>query len=92
MLFIQEYKLKKYVYTYLGVYRVRSFTCREHFNVMSLVQVTDRETLDSIKSCLINFSSMLYDSGVNTPVTRNTLAKANKNRDWPIYVVFAQPL
>src|SRR5574344_2955811 len=92
MSFIPKYKLKKCIDRYQGDYRVRNFTCREHFNVMSFAQLTGRESLRDIESCLIAFSSKLYHSGMKTPAARNTLAKANENRDWRIYADFAQIL
>ena len=92
MSFIPEYELKKCIDRYQGDYRVRNFTCREHFNVMSFAQLTGRESLRDIESCLIAFSSKLYHSGMKTPAARNTLAKANENRDWRIYADFAQIL
>ena len=92
MSFIPEYELKKCIDRYQGDYRVRNFTCREHFNVMSFAQLTGRESLRDIESCLIAFSSKLYHSGIKTPVSKSTLADANEKRDWRIYADFAQIL
>jgi len=36
--------------------------------------------------------SKLYHCGIRGKVSRNTLAKANENRDWRIYVDFAEVL
>ncbi|WP_321438796.1 DUF4372 domain-containing protein [uncultured Bacteroides sp.] len=92
MSFIPEYELKKCIDRYKGGYRVRNFTCREHFNAMSFVQLTGRESLRDIESYLIAFSSKLYHSGIKTQVSKSTLADANEKRDWRIYADFAQIL
>ena len=92
MSFLPDYEFNKCVDKYKGNHRVRSFTCKEHFYVMGFAQLTYRESLRDIESCLIAFSSKLYHSGIKQPVSRSTLAEANENRDWRIYADFAQVL
>lgn len=92
MSFLPHYEFNKCVDKYKGNHRVRSFTCKEHFYVMGFAQLTYRESLRDIESCLTAFSSKLYHSGIKQPVSRSTLAEANENRDWRIYADFAQVL
>lgn len=92
MSFLPEYEFNKCVNSYNGNYRVRTFTCREHFLVMSFAQLTYRESLRDIETCLTALSGKLYHSGIKQPVPRSTLAEANENRDWHIYADFAQVL
>jgi len=92
MSFLPDYEFNKCVEKYKGNHRVRSFTCKEHFYVMGLAQLTYRESLRDIESCLTAFFNKLYHSGIKQPVPRSTLAEANENRDWRIYADFAQVL
>jgi hypothetical protein len=90
--FIPRYEFSKFVDKYKGNYRVKSFTCWEQFIVMSFAQLTARESLRDIESCLNAIPTRLYHSGVKSSVKRSTLSEANTNRDWRIYGEFAQVL
>lgn len=92
MSFIPEREFKACVDRYKGNYRSRNFTCRDQFLVMSYAQLTNRGSLRDIENCLTALSSRLYHCGISYAVPRNTLAKANENRDWRIYADFAQTL
>lgn len=92
MMFMPEYEFQQCVDLYKGDYRVRKFSCREHFLVMSFAQLTGRESLRDIENCLTAFSKKLYHSGIKQPISRSTLADANEKRDWRIYSDFAQVL
>ncbi len=92
MAFILEREFKACVDRYQGNYRARNFTCKDQFLVMSYAQLTNRGSLRDIENCLTALSSRLYHCGISYAVPRNTLAKANENRDWRIYVDFAQIL
>jgi hypothetical protein len=74
--FLPEYEFDKCVDAYNGNYRVRTFTCREHFYVMSFSQLTYRESLRDIEACLTALSSKLYHCGIKHPVSKSTLAEA----------------
>jgi hypothetical protein len=87
-----EYEFDKCVARYNGNYRVRNFSCRDHFYVMCFAQLTGRESLRDIENCLKAVSNKLYHCGIRHAVPRNTLAKANENRDWRIYADFARVL
>ncbi len=90
--FIPKYEFDKCVDKYEGNYRVKSFTCWEQFIVMAFAQLTNRESLRDIESCLQAVSSKLYHSGVKSKIKKSTLADANEKRDWRIYAEFAQLL
>lgn len=90
--FISKYEFEKCVSKYKGNYRVRNFTCWEQFIVMMFAQLTYRESLRDIESCMSAISSKLYHSGVKSKVRRSTLSDANEKRDWRIYAEFAQLL
>lgn len=92
MSFFPEHEFNKCVTKYNGNYKVPSFTCREHFYVMSFAPLTYRESLRDVVTCLKALSGKLYHSGIKQEVSKSTLAEANENRDWRIYADFAQVL
>jgi len=77
---------------YRGDYRQRSFSCRDQFLAMSFAQLTFRESLRDIATCLEAVGSKLYHAGFRSQVSRSTLADANRVHDWRIYADFAQVL
>jgi hypothetical protein len=59
---------------------------------MVFAQITYRQSLRDIETCLRAMQPELYHCGIRGNVSRTTLAKANENRDWRIYAEFAQVL
>jgi hypothetical protein len=59
---------------------------------MAFAQLTYRESLRDIETCLSAQASKLYHMGFREPVRRTTLADANERRDWRIYAELAQRL
>jgi len=59
---------------------------------MAFAQLTYRESLRDIETCLRAISRKLYHAGFRGSIARNTLAKANERRDWRIYADLAQVL
>jgi transposase len=59
---------------------------------MAFAQITYRQSLRDIETCLRAMKSKLYHSGIRGNVSRNTLANANEHRDWRIYADFARIL
>ncbi len=82
----------RYVQRYGGDCGVRTLPCTEHFRIMAFAQLTYRESLRDIETCLTAQASKLYHMGLREPVRRSTLADANESRDWRIYAEFAQRL
>jgi len=70
----------------------RRFTCLDQFLCMSFAQLTGRESLRDIESCLRAVPTKLYHLGIRGNVCRTTLAEANERRDWRIFADFAQVL
>src|SRR6202045_160183 len=77
---------------YGGDDRVRTLNCGEQYRVMGFAQLTYRESLRDIETCLSVQASKLYHMGLREPIRRSTLADANKSRDWRIYADLAQRL
>jgi hypothetical protein len=77
---------------YQGNFRIKEFRCLDHYLCMAFAQLTCRESLRDIEACLRSQKKKLYHMGIRGPVSRNTLANANKIRDWRIYADLAQHL
>ena len=75
-----------------GDARARKLSCAEQFRVMAFAQLTYRESLRDIETCLAAQAPKLYHMGLRETVARSTLADANEARDWRIYAEFAQRL
>lgn len=64
----------------------------DHFLALCFGQLTYRESLRDIVSCLSSKRKMLYHLGFRGWITRTNLAYANKNRDWRIFAALAEVL
>ena len=92
MEFIPLQEFCKCVKRYQGNYKIKSFSCFDQYLCMSFAQLTYRESLRDIESCLRSMKRKLYHMGIRGKISRNTLAHANETRDWKIYADFAQVL
>ena len=90
--FLPRYEFKKCVERYQGNYKIKNFSCFDQFLSMAFAQLTYRESLRDIEACLRSIPNKLYHMGIRSQVSRNTLANANRTRDWRIYADFAQVL
>lgn len=77
---------------YNGNFKVKEFTCLDQYLCMAFAQLTYRESLRDIEACLRAQKNKLYHMGIRSAVYRNTLANANKVRDWRIYADLAQSM
>ena len=77
---------------YGGDHQARTLSCAEQYRAMAFAQLTYRESLRDIETCLSVHASKLYHMGFRQPVRRSTLADANERRDWRIYAELAQRL
>jgi hypothetical protein len=59
---------------------------------MAFAQLSYRERLRDIESCLRAMHTKLYHMGIRSRVSESTLADANEKRDWRIYADFAHIL
>ncbi len=90
--FIPAHEFRRCVERYHGNYKSSSFSCWDQFLCMAFAQLTYRESLRDIETCLRAVGGRLYHLGIRGHVSRSTLADANENRDWRIYADLAQVL
>ena len=84
-------EFRKCVARYNGERKVQNFSCWNQFLCLAFAQLTYRESLRDIETCLRAMQPKLYHMGIRS-VARNTLANANRVRDWRIHADFAQVL
>lgn len=92
MEFLPRHEYNKCVTRYRGNHRTRTFTCYDQFLCMAFGQLTYRESLRDVVTCLEVLKPKLFHAGIRGKVSRSTLADANEIRDWRIYADFAQVL
>ena len=84
MTFLPKHEFRCCVQRYRGDRRVRNFSCLDQFLCMAFAQLTYRDSLRDIETCLRAIQSKLYHLGIRGKVSRSTLADANERRDWRI--------
>jgi len=89
---LPEKEFQKCVVRYHGDSNFRGFSCWDQLLAMAFAQLTYRESLRDIESCLRALQSKLYHMGFRGKVSRSTLADANESHDWRIFADFAQGL
>jgi len=87
-----KHEFDKCVARYDGNRRLRGFSCFDQFLSMAFAQLTARESLRDIETCLRAMQAKLYHAGFRGKVSRSTLADANESHDWRIYGDLAQVL
>jgi hypothetical protein len=90
--YLPRHEFNQCVHRYAGDYRLRSFSCLDQFLCMAFAQLTYRESLRDIETCLRAVRSKLYHAGLRGRVSRSTLADANESRDWRIWSDLAHVL
>jgi len=90
--FVPMHEFRRCVTRYRGNYKVSTFSCWDQFLCMAFAQLTYRESLRDIETCLRAMQGKLYHLGIRGRVSRSTLADANEKRDWRIYADFAHAL
>ena len=88
--FLPMEQFRRCVNRYHGNHYIKSFSCLDQFLCMSFAQLSYKESLRDIESCLRAMENKLYQMGIRANISRSTLADANENRDWRIYADFAQ--
>jgi hypothetical protein len=86
------HEFRKCVARYRGNHRTRTFSCWDQFLCLAFAQLTYRESLRDIVTCLKALKGRLYHLGIRGRVSRSTFSNANDRRDWRIYADFAQVL
>jgi hypothetical protein len=89
---LPEKEFQKCVARHNGDSNFRGFSCWDQLLAMAFAQLTYRESLRDIESCLRALGSKLYHMGFRGKVSRSTLADANESHDWRIFAEFAQVL
>ena len=90
--FVPRHEFNTCVRRYGGDRRQRGFSCRDQFLCLAFAQLTFRESLRDIETCLRALEPKLYHAGFRGRVSRSTLADASRTHDWRIYADFAQVL
>jgi len=90
--FLPDREFRRCVARYGGDRYIKKLSCWDQFLVMAFAQLTYRESLRDIEACLGAIGPKLYHMGIGSAVARSTLADANEDRDWRIFVDFAQVL
>jgi len=90
--FLPKKQFYRCVRRYRGNHRTKTFSCFDQYLCMAFAQITYRQSLRDIETCLRAMQPKLYHCGIRGNVSRNTLANANEHRDWRIYADFAQVL
>ena len=90
--FLPMHEFRQCVDRYRGDYKVREFSSLDQFLCMAFAQLTGRESLRDIETCLRAVQPKLYHAGIRGRVSRSTLADANERRDWRIYADLAHVL
>src|SRR5437588_11084374 len=90
--FVPRHDFDACVRRYGGDRRPRGFSCRDQFLCLAFAQLTFRESLRDIETCLRALEPKLYHAGFRGKVARSTLADANRAHDWRIFADFAQVL
>ena len=90
--FLPRHDFNTCVRRYGGIRRPRGFSCRDQFLCMAFAQLTFRESLRDIETCLRAVDQKLYHAGFRGHISRSALADANRAHDWRIFADFAQVL
>jgi transposase len=86
--FINRYEFEKCVIRYDGDYRTRGLSCWNQFIQLFFGQLTSRNSLRDICTCLKAHKNKLYHLGIKQYVNQSSLSRANENRDWRIFADF----
>lgn len=90
--FLPKKQFDRCVRRHRGNHRIKTFSCFDQYLCMAFAQITYRQSLRDIETCLRAMQPKLYHCGIRGNVCRTTLAKANENRNWRIYADFAHIL
>lgn len=83
--FVPHNDFLKFVKKYDGDRKTRHFSCWNQFLCMAFGQLTHRESLSDTVMCIGANTKKLYHLGIGRSISKSTLSRANKKRDWRIY-------
>lgn len=90
--FVSRYEFEKYVSAHNGNFRTRELTCWNQFTQLFFGQLTSRNSLRDICTCLKAHRNKLYHLGIKQYVNQSTLSRANERRDFRIFADFGNYL
>jgi hypothetical protein len=90
--YINRYEFDKFVSTYDGDYRTRDLNCWNQFIQLFFGQLTSRNSLRDICTCLKAHRNKLYHLGIKQSVNQSSLSRANERRDYRIFADFGNYL
>ena len=83
---------RRCVQRYPSTYPTKTFSHLDQFLCLAFAQLTYRESLRDIETCLRAHQAKLYHLGIRGNIAKSTLADANEQRDSRIYQDFATSL
>ncbi|BBE17480.1 ISPg4, transposase [Aquipluma nitroreducens] len=90
--FVSKYEFERCVERYQGDYHVRELNCWNQFVQLFFGQLTSRNSLRDICTCLKAHKNKLYHLGIKQNVNQSSLSRANERRDWRIFADFGEYL
>jgi hypothetical protein len=90
--YINRYEFDKFVTTYDGDFRTRDLNCWNQFIQLFFGQLTSRNSLRDICTCLKAHRNKLYHLGIKQSVNQSSLSRANERRDYRIFADFGNYL
>ena len=90
--FLPRHDFNLCVRRYRGEHWAKSFTTFDQFLCLAYAQLSGRESLRDIETCLNSHRDKLYHVGFRGSVSRTTLADANERRDYRIFQDFGHVL
>ena len=92
MAYLPLHTFRRCVQRYPSKYPTKTFSHLDQFLCLAFAQLTYRESLRDIETCLRAHQTKLYHLGIRGNIAKSTLADANEQRDWRIYQDFAMSL
>lgn len=92
MEYLPLHTFRRCVQRYPSNYPTKTFSHLDQFLCLAFAQLTYRESLRDIETCLRAHQTKLYHLGIRGNVAKSTLADANEQRDCRIYADFAMSL
>lgn len=89
---IRQAEFERCVEEHPMVRKPRSFSAYDHFACMVFAQLTHRQSLRDLETCLNARPELLYHAGIRGRVSRCNLAYANEHRDWRVFALAAEVL
>ena len=92
MEYLSLHTFRRCVQRYPSKYPTKTFSHLDQFLCLAFAQLTYRESLRDIETCLRAHQAKLYHLGIRGNIAKSTLADANEQRDCRIYADFAMSL